>query len=189
MHVAVLLPLLVRLAAAFVVPTALDATELAPASFDLLSSASTSSLVRKDELYNNRVLLIRHGEFFALLTPSGLADPFSPAGEKRRHGQEGLSKAGRKRAQCLRRVLGRHNSVSSKTQLSMFSSRRLTGLNAAQAQRRAHHRSVLQRRHGQASSAILHGPPSRQGPRARGTHGLVRLVSAPLKSAELTLLR
>lgn len=62
MHVAALLPLLIQLAAAFVVPTAPDATALAPPSFDLLSSPSTAPLVRKDELYNNRVLLIRHGE-------------------------------------------------------------------------------------------------------------------------------
>ncbi|ORY49734.1 hypothetical protein BCR35DRAFT_310792 [Leucosporidium creatinivorum] len=93
MHVAVLLPLLAKLAAAFVVPPVPDASVLAPPSFDLLSSPSTSPLVRKDELYNNRVLLIRHGE-------------------KRRNGKEGLSKAGRKRAQCLRRVLGRHNTHS-----------------------------------------------------------------------------
>lgn len=64
MHVALLLPLLVQLAAAFVVPTASDAFALAPPSFDLLSSPSTSTLVRKSELYNNRVLLIRHGELW-----------------------------------------------------------------------------------------------------------------------------
>lgn len=65
MHVALLLPLLVQLVAAFVVPAASDATALAPPSLDLLSSPSTSTLARKGELYNNRVLLIRHGGFIA----------------------------------------------------------------------------------------------------------------------------
>ena len=101
-----LLPLLVLSApivSAFVVPPRAVAN---PPSFDLLSDAAASAsnspssesshstsvdeLRGKHAIYENRVLLIRHGE-------------------KRRHGKEGLSKAGRKRAQCLRRVLGRQS--------------------------------------------------------------------------------
>lgn len=104
-----LLPLLALsapIASAFVLPSTSSPT---PPSFDLLYSSldradgASSDVVDQLGLsqerdfggrkgghaeFNNRVLLIRHGE-------------------KRKHGKEGLSKAGRKRAQCLRKVLGR----------------------------------------------------------------------------------